>query len=111
MNFILGADIGGPCNDFVESVTLYEYKDLEDLANKVEKDWAGWEIMFYKPETIKQARRHVGFFQEYIEDPDGGEDTDSWRLSVGRPMIKYNDKDVLVEKDFNLRLEEICGQL
>ena len=109
MNFILGADRGGSIDDFCESVTLFEYKDVDDLIDQIEDE--GYDIScfrFYKPKTIEQAGRHVGFFNEWIKDPETGvEDLDSWRYSVDKPMLKYKDKDVIWEKDFTIKVEDL----
>lgn len=107
-NLILGADIGGGSDDFVESVTLFEYKDSGDLHEQLRE--AGWDLgcyWFKKVESKEQGLRHVGYCQEYIPDEKGVEDTDSWRRSVDKSMIKYKEEDVVESKDFMLNLRDL----
>jgi hypothetical protein len=105
------ADTGGGSDDFVDSITLFKVKDLDDLTIQVYKemeDYHDWVVngivTFVEIDTLAQAKRHMDFFHKELND---NLDTDCWRLSVDLPMIESKKKDVLSRDNFTMTLTDI----
>ena len=111
MRYFIMADTGGGSDDFVDSITLFEVKDLYDLTIQVYKemeDYHDWivngTVTFVEIDSLVQANRHMAFFHKEWNDSF---DTDCWRLSVGLPMLESIKKDVLTQDNFAMILSDI----
>ena len=112
MRYFLMGDIGGGSDDFVDSITLFEVKDIEDLKRQAleELEEYYWEwvekgvIRFLEINTLDQAKRHIDFFHKELNVEY---DTDCWRRSVGLKMIEAKKRDVLRQSDFKMELGEL----
>ena len=112
MRYFLMGDTGGPADDFVESITLFSVKTIDELKERVEfeledyyYDWALRGIFqFIEIDTLEQAKRHMDFFHKELNE---SYDTDCWRHSVDLPLLKSTEKDILTEKDFTLIIGEM----
>jgi hypothetical protein len=114
IRYFLAADVGGAIDDFVDSVCLFEIKDIDDLERQAREefeDYWKWvergSIRFLEIKTGEQAKAHIDFFHEELMDKTRESDTDCWRLSVDLPLLKATKKDILEQKDFKIKWEDI----
>ena len=111
MRYFIMGDLGGGSDDFVDSITLFSVKDIDDLKEQVLIELEEYYypmaeqgiFQFIECDSLEQAEYHIDFFHKDVREHE----TDCWRHSVDLPMLKAHEEDILTQKDFTLSLLEI----